>query len=176
MASPSPVPRSPLVVKNGSRQRRRVSSSMPMPVSATSTCDHARAASGRACCAACTDAAVGHGVDGIEDEIGQRLADFAFDAHDRRQVVAPVRCSISITTPRCCGMSRQRARVRSSTCCDERVQLDRRQRELRLALAIEFAHARDGARHVLDGALHDLELAAAGLGSGRARCSSSDSV
>ena len=31
--SPSPVPRSPLVVKNGSRQRRRVSSSMPAPVS-----------------------------------------------------------------------------------------------------------------------------------------------
>ena len=29
IASPKPVPRSPLVVKNGSRQRRRVSSSMP---------------------------------------------------------------------------------------------------------------------------------------------------
>ena len=37
MARPRPVPRSPLVVKNGSRQRRRVFSSMPTPVSATST-------------------------------------------------------------------------------------------------------------------------------------------
>src|SRR5580704_4211800 len=37
MARPSPVPRSPLVVKKGSRQRRRVSSSIPMPVSVTST-------------------------------------------------------------------------------------------------------------------------------------------
>ena len=38
IASPSPVPRIPLVVKNGSRQRRRVSSSMPIPPSATSSC------------------------------------------------------------------------------------------------------------------------------------------
>ena len=37
MARPRPVPRSPLVVKNGSRQRRFVSSSMPTPVSLTST-------------------------------------------------------------------------------------------------------------------------------------------
>jgi hypothetical protein len=34
---PSPVPRSPLVVKNGSRQRRRTSSVMPVPVSPTSS-------------------------------------------------------------------------------------------------------------------------------------------
>ena len=37
MASPSPVPRSPLVVKNGSRQRLRVVSLMPTPLSWIST-------------------------------------------------------------------------------------------------------------------------------------------
>ena len=31
-------------------------------------------------------AAVGHGIDRIEDEIGERFPDFAFHAHDRRQV------------------------------------------------------------------------------------------
>ena len=47
--------------------------------------------------------------------------------------------------------------------------IDRHQRELRLALAIELAHARDGVRGVVDGALHVFELARARRGSGRAR-------
>src|SRR5258705_135049 len=45
MASPRPVPRSPLVVKKGSRQRRRTSSVIPAPVSVTVTSTGVRSAS-----------------------------------------------------------------------------------------------------------------------------------
>ena len=40
------------------------------------------------------------------------------------------------------------------------VEIDSRERELRLALTIELAHAGDGARHVLDGPLDRGEIAA----------------
>ena len=88
IARPRPVPRSPLVVKNGSRQRRRVSSSMPTPVSVTSTQTTAAsvAAADRDARAQRQRAALGHGIDGVEDEVGERVADLAFRADDRRQV------------------------------------------------------------------------------------------
>ena len=82
IARPSPVPRSPLVVKNGSRQRRRVSSSMPMPVSVTSSRTR------RAVCAVLEAraqrqrAAFRHRVEGVENEVDQRLAHLALDAQD----------------------------------------------------------------------------------------------
>ena len=41
----------------------------------------------------------------------------------------------------------------------QRVQVHRRERQLRLALPIELAHARHGLRHVLDGALDGLQIA-----------------
>ena len=72
------MPRSPLVVKNGSRQRRRVSSSMPTPESTTSSCTVSRGAArphGQR-------AAVRHRVDGVEDEVGQRIANLAFLPED----------------------------------------------------------------------------------------------
>jgi len=60
--SPRPVPCLPLVEKKGSRQRRRTSSLMPVPVSLTSrrTCP----LSGRA--RTVIVAALGHGVDGVK--------------------------------------------------------------------------------------------------------------
>ena len=95
------MPRSPLVVKNGSRQRRRVSSSMPTPVSrhfdahvrgfvavVRDAVGDARAHGERA--------ALRHGVDGVEDEIGERIADLAFRAHDLRQRPRPAPCCRSI--------------------------------------------------------------------------------
>ena len=58
-------------------------------------------------------------------------------------------------------MSLQRARVRSSTSCTQLVEVDRRELQLRLALAIELAHARHRLRDVVDRALDDLEMLAA---------------
>ena len=69
-----------------------------------------------------------------------------------------------MATPRCCAMSLQRARVRSMTCCTSLLRSTGHQRELRLALPIELAHARHGLRDVVDRALDDLELRAPAVG------------
>ena len=153
------MPRSPLVVKNGSRQRRRVSSSMPTPVSRRPRRSRASAprcgAGRRAPRAQRQRAAVGHRVDGVEDQVGQRLAHLAFDAQDRgRSAARSVRSSIDDA-----ALLRHVAPARAGELdhlLHQRVELDRRQRQLRLALAIELAHARDGRGHVLDGALDGL--------------------
>src|SRR6202021_652781 len=90
MASPNPVPRSPLVVKNGSRQRRRVSSSMPIPVSLTSSntwrVGGAGGGGARHARAHFEHAAVRHRIDGIEDEIGQCIADLIVGATHIEQI------------------------------------------------------------------------------------------
>ena len=78
----------------------------------------------------------------------------------------------SMATPRCCAMSLQRARVRSTTCRTSLLSSTGTSVHLRLAHAIELAHARDGLRHVVDRALDDLELSAAALGDSVSRSSS----
>ena len=67
-----------------------------------------------------------------------------------------------MVTPRCCGMSCQRARVSSTTCCTRSLSLHGRQHHLRFALPIELAHARHRGRDIGDGALDDLQLSAPG--------------
>ena len=60
-------------------------------------------------------------------------------------------------------MSLQRARVSSSTSRSTRSTSTGRELELRRPAARELAHARHGARHVVDGALDDLQLLARAL-------------
>ena len=73
----------------------------------------------------------------------------------------------SMTAPRCCAMSLQRARVRSTTCSTSRLRSTGTSEALRLARAIELAHARDRLRDVVDGALDGLELLAPALAQSR---------
>ena len=91
MARPRPEPRSPLVVKNGSRQRRRVASSMPAPVSLTSM--NTRREMPLPASSACpvrsvSCAAFGHGIGGVEAQIDQGLAQLTLDGHHGRIRVA----------------------------------------------------------------------------------------
>ena len=163
-ASPSPVPRSPLVVKNGSMQRRRVSSSMPMPLSATSICTASAAVSRTALGAQRQRAALRHGIDGVEHQVGQRVAQLHFVAHDigqrRREILAQL-------DARCRAPAAGRASaaaVSSSTCSMARVNVSLVNARADLARPVELAHALDGAGHVFDGAPHRDQPAAAGLG------------
>ncbi len=64
----------------------------------------------------------------------------------------------SITIPRCCGMSDQRARVKSITCCTRTLRSTGDRTNSGLLLAIELAHARHRVRHVADGALRGLQV------------------
>ena len=162
------MPRSPLVVKKGSRQRRRVSSSMPTPVSLTSTMTDGVAAR-----VGCDDArrerehaAFGHRVDGVEDQIGERFADLALDAHDRRAG----RRQLGLELDDDAALLRHVAPARAGEVedlPDQRVEVHGRQRQLRLALAIELAHARNGLRDVVDGALDGLEYSRAAVAQAR---------
>ena len=78
-------------------------------------------------------AALGHRIDRVEHEVGQRVAHLALRAQDRRQVRGELAFAPRSTTPRCCGMSLQRARVRSSTCATSSLTSTGASVELRLA-------------------------------------------
>ena len=141
--------------------------------------EHARSASGCRPRGAVRSVSVPpsrHRIDGVEDQVDERVADLALDRGDRRQVWPRVRVRTSMTTPRCCAMSLQRARVRSITCRTSLLRSTGASASLRLAQAIELAHARHGLRHVVDGALDDLELRCARVGLRFGSRSSNDSV
>ncbi len=121
MARPRPVPRVPLVVKKGSRQRRRV-----VLVHADAGIDdfelhdlparafgQARAQRKRP--------ALGHGVDRIEHQVDQCIAHLAFHGRDRREGCQPAPAALRSPSRGAETMSLQRARVRSSTCRTSRL-------------------------------------------------------
>ena len=94
--SPRPVP-SPtsFVVKNGSKMRARVASSMPMPVSRTSIASHCGACSPTYGGGACSTTRVtistvppsGDRLDRVDDEVRQHLVELAFIGLDAQAVV-----------------------------------------------------------------------------------------
>ena len=101
--------------------------------------------------------ALRHGVHGIEDEIDQGLADFAFDARDRRQILAQLRPQFNHDSALLRHVGPTRAR-QVDDLLHQHAQIHRREDQFRLLLAIELAHARDGMRHVPDGALGGLQV------------------
>ena len=96
------MPRSPLVVKKGSRQRRR-----GVFVHADAGVGHSELHGAQGFIdfddagAQGEPAAVGHRIDGIEDQVGQGHAQLAFHAHDGWGLGRRGRVSSSMTTPRC---------------------------------------------------------------------------
>ena len=157
------MPRSPFVVKNGSRQRRRLlvhadavvahlDPHLVLPlVLAVRTAQELRAQRQRA--------AGGQRVDGVEDEIDQGFADFALDARDRGQLFR----KLALQRDHGAAKLRHVAPARPGQVDDllhEIIEPDRHQRQLRLALPVEFAHARDRVGHVVDRPLDRLQILA----------------
>src|SRR5882672_8729973 len=134
VASPSPVPRSPLVVKNGSSLLRESGSQYER-------------------------AAVGHVIDGVEDQVGGRFPNFIVSAHDRRQVRGQLSPHLDGNTTLLCHIAPARARQVHDLLHDG-VHVHWKQRHLRFTLAIELAHACDGLRYIINGTLDGFELAA----------------
>ncbi len=96
-----------------------------------------------------------HRVDRIEDQVGQCLAQFALDSHhvgeDRRQFGVQANDDAALLrhiAPAGAGQVQH--------LLHHLVQVDRSEHQLRLARAIELAHAGHGRAHVVDGARDDL--------------------
>src|SRR5882672_11518329 len=131
VASPSPVPRSPLVVKNGSSLLRE------------SRSQYERAAGG-------------HGIDGIEDQVGERFPNFIVSAHDRRQVRGQLSPHLDGDTTLLCHVAPAGA-CQVHDLLHDGVHVHWKQRHLRFTLAIELAHACDGLRYIINGTLDGFE-------------------
>ena len=76
------MPRAPLVVKNGSKMFWRIFSVMPTPVSVTCAITRLAVAPARQLEAA----ALRHGVDRVQDQVGEDLAQLGGVAQDRRRL------------------------------------------------------------------------------------------
>ena len=154
------MPRSPLVVKNGSMHRRRASASMPTPVSPTSI----RTQPGSSASAVRSVSVPPSGM--ASSALKIRLV-----SASRISLSMPITdgmsCDRSVSTfttaPFCSAMFAQRARVRSRTWRLSSLSCHRRAMQLLLALAIEFAHPADGMADVLHGPADDFQLAARGV-------------
>src|SRR6185437_4367535 len=102
-------------------------------------------------------AALGHRIDGIENEVDESLAKFAVGAPDRGKL----RCQFGPHLDDDAALLGHVAPAGASQLDDllnETVQVDGEQGHLGLALPIEFTHAGDGLRHIVDGALDRFEV------------------
>ena len=103
--------------------------------------------------------AIGHGIDGIENEIGEGVAQLAFRAHDLRQLLGELGAQLNDDA----ALLGQIAPARSREVDDlleHAIARHPRQHHLSLARSIELAHARDGLGDVLDGGLNGDQAAA----------------
>ena len=123
MGRPRPVPRSPLVEKKGSRQRRRTSSVMPVPVSLTSRNTWGtRGASGVSSLAEASRMPVRMRIrppSGIASTaLKMRLASISriSDSLPRMRGTGRMSASTRIVRPLPSASSRQRGRVRATAC------------------------------------------------------------
>ena len=110
--------------------------------------------------------AFGHGVDGIEHEIHQRIANLALDRGHERQVRRELGAHVDGGAALLRHVAPARAREVDDL-ADELVEIDGHESELRFAQPVELAHARHGLRDVVDRALDDLELRTAAFGQRR---------
>jgi hypothetical protein len=104
-------------------------------------------------------AAIGHGIDGVEDEIGQRIANLALLSEDGRERLLQFGAHgdrdsalLREVTP---ADARQLDHLR-----DDRIQVDLRQRRLAILRPVELTHALHGLADVGDRAPDDVQIAA----------------
>src|SRR5258708_6179921 len=101
-----------------------------------------------------------HRVDRVEHQVGERVAYLALDAHEvgqlRRQVARHLDDHAALLRNIAPTRTRQFDHL-----LHQSIHLNRRKRELRLAVPVELAHARDGLCNAVDGALNDLQVSAA---------------
>ena len=149
------MPRSPFVVKNGSRQRRRVSSSMPTPESTTSSCTVSAELRVR------TVSVPPSGI--ASTALKMRLVSASRISLSCPRMAASGCCSsvrMAIAIPRCCGRSRQRTRVRSITCATIGFRSICVSADWPVLRPVELAHALHGLADVGDRAPDDVQIAA----------------
>jgi hypothetical protein len=114
-------------------------------------------------------AALGHRIDGIEHEIGQRLADFTLRSHDDRKVARELRFQVDDDSALLRHVAPARARQLDHL-TDQIVEVHRRELHLRFARPIELAHAHHRRGHIVDRTLDDLQVPAALRAQGRFPC------
>ena len=98
-----------------------------------------------------------HGVHGVEDQIGERVADLDLRAHDVGQVLGELGLELNEHSALLRLVAPAGAREVDDL-VDEAITLDARQHQLGLARPVELAHARDRLRHVLDRGSNGAEI------------------
>ena len=101
--------------------------------------------------------ALGHGVDGVEHQVDERVANLALDRGDQRQIGRELGAHFDGGAALLRHVAPARAREIDDL-ADELVEIHGHERQLRLAQTVELTHARHGLRDVVDRALDDFEL------------------
>ena len=102
-------------------------------------------------------ASVRHRVHGIEDEIGESVADFALSARERGQAGRQLGFELDDGAPLLRHIAPTGAR-QVDDLPGHAVEIDGREGQLRFAPAIKLTHTRDRLRHIFDGALDGGEV------------------
>jgi hypothetical protein len=104
-------------------------------------------------------ATCGHCIDRVENEIDQRLSNFTLETQDDRLALGKLRGHLNDdalllwhVAPSCA--------CQSHDLTDQPIEINRNQRQLGLAVAVEFAHPRDRLCDIVDGVLDGREMVA----------------
>ena len=106
------------------------------------------------------DTAAGHGVHGVEDQVGERLAQFTFGADDIRQAGVEIEFHIHGNAAPLGDVAPARA-GQFNDLLGELIELHGQQRLMFLAFPVEIPHARDDVRNVVAGGLDVLQIPSA---------------
>src|SRR5438874_624439 len=101
-------------------------------------------------------AALGHGIDRVQNQVRERVADLALGSHDPGQIGYEIRLQVDDDSPLLRYVAPARAREPRDL-LQQIVEIERRQRELRFALTIKHAHARHRLPDIVDGPMNDPE-------------------
>ncbi len=107
-------------------------------------------------------AALRHGIDGVEDEVRERIAQFSVRHHDlcrrRRKLGVQIDHDAALLGQIAPARVREVDRLLNSS-----IQVDPRKRQLRFALPVEFAHAGDGTGDIVDRSLDRRQVTAGAI-------------
>ena len=128
---------------------------MPLSLTSSTTCSVDASAAARV--RIDERAAFGHRIHGIEDQVRQRIADVALDAHDPGQIARQVGLHLDHDAALLRHVAPARTR-QIDHLADQQIELHGCEVRLLIALPIELTHAGHGLADIVDRALDDAQV------------------